>query len=85
VTIALRVERGAVSAVIHTDAPAVQQWLESQEERLRSGLADQGLHLERFQVQRDRSHERREPPQQQTPTPRYRQPRDTGLRFEVSA
>jgi flagellar hook-length control protein FliK len=85
VTISLRVERGAVSAVIHTDAPAVQQWLESQEDKLRSGLADQGLHLERFQVQRDRSQERRgDERRQQSPAPRYRQSRDTGVRFEVS-
>jgi flagellar hook-length control protein FliK len=84
VTISIRVERGAVSAVVHAETPAVQQWLESQEDKLRAGLSDQGLHLERFIVHRDRSHERREPQRQQQPAPRYKQPRDEStVRFEV--
>ena len=83
VTISVRVERGAVSAVVHAETAAVQQWLESQEDKLRSGLSDQGLHLERFIVQRDRPQERREQRQQQ-PAPRYKQQRDdTAIRFEV--
>jgi len=83
VTISIRVERGAVSAVVNAETPAVQQWLESQEGKLRSGLSDQGLHLERFIVQRDRPQERREQRQQQ-PAPRYKQQRDdTAIRFEV--
>jgi hypothetical protein len=32
VTISVRVERGAVSAVVHAEAPGVQQWLESLED-----------------------------------------------------
>jgi flagellar hook-length control protein FliK len=83
VTIQIRVERGVVSATFHAETPAVQQWLEAQEDKLRSGLADQGLNLERYAVQRDRQQqERREQrPYQQA---RYRQPQNEGQRFEVT-
>src|SRR5207247_6682121 len=77
VTISVRVERGVVSAIVHTATPAVQQWLEAQEGKLRSGLLAQVLHLERFYVHRDGSQERREQPRQQTQTAqRYRQQRN---------
>jgi flagellar hook-length control protein FliK len=82
VTISIRVERGAVSAVVHAETPAVQQWLESQEEKLRSGLADQGLNLERFVVHRDRQQERRD--QRYQAPPQYRPRREDGPRFEVT-
>src|SRR6185436_8443619 len=62
VTISIRVERGAVSAVVHAETPAVQHWLEAQEEKLRHGLSEQGLHLERFYVHRDGSQQQREQP-----------------------
>jgi flagellar hook-length control protein FliK len=85
VTISVRVERGAVSAVVNAETPAVQQWLESQEDKLRSGLSDQGLHLAKFIVQRDGSQQHREQPQQpKQPAPRDRQHHDgTPIRFEV--
>jgi flagellar hook-length control protein FliK len=53
VQISLRVENGAIRAAVHAEAPAVRQWLESQQETLRSGLAEQGLRLERFVVEPD--------------------------------
>jgi flagellar hook-length control protein FliK len=88
VTIAIRVDRGVVSAVVHAETPAVQQWLESQEDKLRNGLADQGLSLEKFVV-REREQERREQRPQHQPPPRYRQPRgegrENGQGFEVTA
>jgi flagellar hook-length control protein FliK len=83
VTISIRVERGVVSAVVHAETPAVQQWLESQEDKLRNGLADQGLSLERFVV-RERQQEQRREQRQHQPPPRFRQPKDDGPRFEVS-
>ena len=83
VTISIRVDKGVVSATVHAETPAVQQWLEAQEEKLRSGLADQGLNLERFVVRREQQQqERREQrPHQQA---RYRQPQEPGQRFEVT-
>jgi flagellar hook-length control protein FliK len=53
VSISLRVDHQSVSATVHAEVPAVRQWLESQESSLRSGLADQGLHLEKFVVKED--------------------------------
>jgi flagellar hook-length control protein FliK len=86
VTISVRVERGAVSAVIHTDTPAVQQWLESQEGKLRSGLSEQGMHLERFYVHRDGQQQAREQQRQQpqASAQRYRQQHNqSAASFEV--
>jgi flagellar hook-length control protein FliK len=53
VAISLRVENGAVSAVITAEQPAVAEWLQSNQQSLRDGLQASGLHLERFVVQRD--------------------------------
>lgn len=82
VTISVRVERGHVAAVVHAESAAVQQWLEAQEGRMRSGLAQQGLTLERFVVQRDRQEQRRDG--RQSPPARYRTPELTGQRFEIT-
>jgi flagellar hook-length control protein FliK len=53
VQISLRVENGAIKATVQAEAPAVRQWLESQQDTLRTGLAEQGLRLERFVVEPD--------------------------------
>jgi flagellar hook-length control protein FliK len=58
VSISLRVDQQSVSATVHAEVPAVRQWLESQESSLRSGLADQGLHLEKFVVKEDQPRQR---------------------------
>lgn len=82
VTISIRVDRGAVTATVHAETPEVQQWLETQQDRLRSGLADQGLSLERFVVSRDRQQQRE---QRQQQAPRYRMPAEPqGQRFEIT-
>jgi flagellar hook-length control protein FliK len=82
VTISIRVDRGAVTATVHAETPEVQQWLETQQDRLRSGLADQGLSLERFVVSRDRQQQRE---QRQQQGPRYRMPAEPqGQRFEIT-
>ena len=82
VTISVRVERGHVAAVVHAETAAVQQWLEAHEDKVRNGLADQGLTLERFVVQRDRQQQRRDG--RQSPPARYRTPAPSGQRFEVT-
>lgn len=85
VTISVRVERGQVAAVVHAETAAVQQWLESQEEKVRSGLADQGLTLERFVVQRDRQQQQQQRRDgRQSPQARYRAPEPSGQRFEIT-
>jgi flagellar hook-length control protein FliK len=53
VTIDVRVENGRVTASFNAEVPAVRQWLESHEGSLRQGLSEQGLHLERFVVNKD--------------------------------
>jgi hypothetical protein len=83
VTIALRVERNTVSAVVQAEAAGVRQWLETQEQAVRAGMAEHGLHLDRFVV--DREGQRREAnPQHGDARPRQQKPR-TGAepRFEV--
>jgi flagellar hook-length control protein FliK len=53
VTIALRVEDGAVSARITADNAAVAEWLQANEHSLRDGLKANGLQLDRLVVDRD--------------------------------
>ncbi len=73
VAISLRVENGGIKANVQADMPAVRQWLESQQDTLRSALAEHGLRLDRFDVepdgQRQASHE---DPRERSP--RKRQP-----------
>jgi flagellar hook-length control protein FliK len=53
VSISLRVENGGLKANVQADMPAVRQWLESQQDTLRSALAEHGLRLDRFDVEPD--------------------------------
>jgi flagellar hook-length control protein FliK len=53
VNIALRVEGNSVSAVVQAESSGVRQWLSAQEEAVRSGLAEQGLQLDKYVVDRD--------------------------------
>jgi flagellar hook-length control protein FliK len=85
VTIAVRLEKGMVSAQVRAEASGVCDWLAGQEESIRSNLSEHGLQLDRFVVQRDRPRERRETPQQSN-RPRARQVPDAEQpRFEVAA
>jgi flagellar hook-length control protein FliK len=85
VTIAVRLEKGMVSAQVRAEASGVCDWLAGQEESIRSNLSEHGLQLDRFVVQRDRPRERRETPQQSN-RPRARQEPDAEQpRFEVAA
>jgi flagellar hook-length control protein FliK len=89
VTIALRVERGGVTAHLNAETAQVRSWVAANEHLLREGLREQGLTLERLVVS-DKSQERddggrgRQQPQQQPeerePQPRTR--RDSGV-FEI--
>ena len=85
VTISIRLDRGAVSAVINAEGGDVCEWLRGQEDAIRRSLFEQGMQLERFLVQRDGSRERREPPPQHEQAATPREPGDDTPRFEVAA
>ena len=53
VSISLKVENGGLKANVQADMPAVRQWLESQQDTLRSALAEHGLRLDQFDVEPD--------------------------------
>jgi flagellar hook-length control protein FliK len=72
VTIQVRMDGKAVSAIVLTDSSQVREWLLGQEGTMRTGLSEQGLQLERLQVQRDGRQDRRDADQQQ---PERRRPR----------
>jgi flagellar hook-length control protein FliK len=52
VQVSLKIENGAITATVQAEVASVRQWLESQQDTLRTGLAEQGLRLERFVVER---------------------------------
>ncbi|MCX6537751.1 MAG: flagellar hook-length control protein FliK [Acidobacteria bacterium] len=52
-TVALRVESGAVSATLRSDSPLVRAWIEQHQQDLRTGLKESGLTLERLSVDPD--------------------------------
>jgi flagellar hook-length control protein FliK len=83
VSIAVRVERNAVTATVNAEAAGVRQWLESQEQALRSGMADHGLQLERYIVQRDGQRREAESQHQQPSRRQPRQRQATTERFEI--
>jgi flagellar hook-length control protein FliK len=86
VSIAIRVERNTVSAVVNAEGAGVRQWLESQEDAVRSGMAEHGLQLDRFIVQRDGQRRDAQPQQQEEPQGRRQSARRQGApteRFEV--
>lgn len=47
-SIAIRVEHGAVTAALESSVPAVRQWIDAHQPMLRQALAAQGLELERL-------------------------------------
>jgi flagellar hook-length control protein FliK len=92
VQISLRVENGAIKATVQAEAPAVRQWLESHQDTLRTGLAEQGLRLDRFVVEpegepkraTDERNRQREQEQQRRRQQRRRQSENDPPVFEVT-
>ena len=83
VSISLRVDGRNVSASVQAEAAGVREWLRAQEESVRSGLAEHGLQLERFVVDRDGRQQHHEQAEEQ---PQRRAPRRQAVpseRFEV--
>jgi flagellar hook-length control protein FliK len=83
VSIAVRVERNTVSAVVNAEAVGVRQWLESQEQAVRNGMAEHGLQLDRFIVQRDGQRRDAEPQQQESRRQAPRRQAAPTERFEI--
>jgi len=86
VSISLRVENGSVAATVNADTAAVRQWLESNQASLRQSLSEQGLHLDRFVVQRDpeERQSREEQPSRQQQQRRRRNANADTPRFEIT-
>jgi flagellar hook-length control protein FliK len=71
VTISIKVDGSAVTAVVHANQSDVRQWMQGQEDTIRGNLANHGLDLARFVV-RDDGHPQQQREQQQ---PQRRRPR----------
>lgn len=91
-TVAVKVERGVVSASLHAETPAVRQFIEANEASLRQALAEHGLHLDKLTIldeapqpksadQERRGQAREEQPRQQSP--RRPRPEAESATFEV--
>ena len=66
VTVALKVEQGAVTAVVRSDNPQVQEWVLQHQQSLRQQMEAAGLHLEELTVTPD---DRGQPQQEQDAEP----------------
>jgi flagellar hook-length control protein FliK len=77
VSISLRVENGGLKASVQAEAPAVRQWLESQQDTLRNALAEHGLRLDRFDVEPDGQRQASPDDPRDEQSPRRRRPRRT--------
>jgi hypothetical protein len=53
-SVAVKVEQGAVTATLHAEASEVRRWLEAHSGSLRDALAEQGLRLDRLAVAEER-------------------------------
>ena len=85
VTVALRVEAGAVTAVVRAESAQVQEWILKNQESLRQQLEASGLHLDGLVVSPDdRGRRDHQPDPEQEPRRRQaaRGTATTGARFE---
>jgi flagellar hook-length control protein FliK len=84
VRVSLRVQAGAVTAVVTAENPTVQAWIETRQQELKNALGEQGLRLQRFEVVVDpegRRQSREAPPDA---APRRQRRNSSGVReFEV--
>jgi flagellar hook-length control protein FliK len=91
-SIAIRVEHGAVTAALESSVPAVREWIDSHQPMLRQALAAQGLELERLtatdtQATPERKRDEHPEPRQQhdEPKPPRRRTRSDAPVFELIA
>lgn len=88
VVVSVKVDRGAVTATLQADTPAVRRWIETNEAALRVGLADHGLHLDRLTVSEPakaepESGERRRQSSREQEHPERRESRNSGRNEET--
>jgi flagellar hook-length control protein FliK len=85
VTVALRVERGVVTATLTSDVAAVRDSIYAHERELRAGLAAHGLDLDRLVVTADPDRERRDQDASQGHLPRRNRHQASRRLFELDA
>jgi flagellar hook-length control protein FliK len=87
VSILLKVEGGAVTAVVRADSPQVQEWILSHQHSLRQQLEAAGLRLDDLTVSPDdeRRKEQGEPPPSRPPRRRFRHGDDAERLFDLFA
>jgi flagellar hook-length control protein FliK len=90
VSVSLRVEGGAVTAVVRAENPQVQEWVLQHQQTLRQQMEAAGLHLDEFVVspddQRQQSREESSPdPQRRRPRPARSDDSTEAPRFELLA
>jgi flagellar hook-length control protein FliK len=74
-SISLRVENGGLKASVQAEVAQVRQWLESQQDTLRTALAEHGLRLDRFVVDSEGQRQNASRDPRGESSPRRRQPR----------
>jgi flagellar hook-length control protein FliK len=86
VTIQLRVEGTSVTAVVQTEVAGVRQWLESQEQAIRNGLAAHGLDLDRLVINPDGEQQQARDDSEANESRRraYRRRQQSTERFEIT-
>ncbi|HSK10820.1 MAG TPA: flagellar hook-length control protein FliK [Vicinamibacterales bacterium] len=85
VTVALRVERGVVTATLTSEVAAVRDSIHAHERELRAGLAAHGLDLDRLVVTADAGRERRHQDASQGHAPRRGRHQPSSPQFELDA
>lgn len=84
VTVTLRVEAGAVTAVVKAESAQVQEWVLSNQQTLRQQLESSGLRLDNLTVSPDAQQRKDEPPPRQPRRqPRHPQNAEDTPRFEL--
>jgi flagellar hook-length control protein FliK len=89
-TVSLRVDQGQVVARLQAEAPAVREWLQTNQGLLRQSLSEQNLTLDRLEVSEPREardtdrREREQTQRDEQQKPRRRRP-DTGETFDFVA
>jgi flagellar hook-length control protein FliK len=86
VTIQLRVDGTNVTALVQTESSGVRQWLESQEQAIRNGLAAHGLELDRLVVNPDGEQQQARDDSEANASRRraYRRRQQSAERFEIT-
>jgi flagellar hook-length control protein FliK len=87
VLVSVKVDQGSVTATMHAETPAAQQWIQAHQQQLRDALDAQGLRVAELQVTTDPEDRPRRDHQDQQEKPRGRaQTRardDEAPRFEI--